>query len=277
MLRDIDHDCATVALRPPHAERCDDQRASEMSREALALYARLLDIQARLQFPFELPFFAEPAWGCAFTVLDFGCGDGSYLERLAREFPDKRYFGVDANPGMLEIARSRRLPSNITFHASLDNVPAAPDFALMRYVAMHLPHRRQTIGGIAAKLSSGSAILVIEPNDSELRVQPVCPVLDDALEGIRQASFNRELAEVLVGDMSSAGFYQTYESSVVLSDRMPEIRHVVPDYVRAVIEIGLQRKMTKSEKASVFDWCTADDRYAQFGFYGRLYERRAYG
>jgi ubiquinone/menaquinone biosynthesis C-methylase UbiE len=42
------------------------------------------------------------------TVLDVGCGTGRLLERLAHAYPAAHLFGVDAAPGMAQVAARRR-------------------------------------------------------------------------------------------------------------------------------------------------------------------------
>lgn len=44
-------------------------------------------------------------------VLDLGCGSGELLARLAGRDPDFHGHGVDANPGMIDVAQARGLPA----------------------------------------------------------------------------------------------------------------------------------------------------------------------
>jgi SAM-dependent methyltransferase len=45
-------------------------------------------------------------------VLDLGCGSGELLAELAARNPDFHGHGVDANPGMIDVARARALPAD---------------------------------------------------------------------------------------------------------------------------------------------------------------------
>lgn len=42
-------------------------------------------------------------------LLDVGCGTGSMIELLVKEFPDKNYVGIDLTPRMIEVAQKKQL------------------------------------------------------------------------------------------------------------------------------------------------------------------------
>jgi SAM-dependent methyltransferase len=87
-------------------------------------------------------------------ICDFGCGDGYYLHHFGRLYPNKRYYGVDISPTMLERARHnapfaqfRLSRSGIDFEHTFDLVYAVTVFAhihddllqsLMRSIYGHL-------------------------------------------------------------------------------------------------------------------------------------------
>lgn len=51
-------------------------------------------------------------------VLDVGCGTGTFLDRLAADYPDNEFVGIDPSSNSIGIAKSRRQPrSNCDFRA----------------------------------------------------------------------------------------------------------------------------------------------------------------
>jgi hypothetical protein len=241
----------------------------------MELYARMLEAQAYLQFPFERPFYAKPRWRNAAIIVDFGCGDGSYLELLAREFPEKRYFGIESNQDMRTIAERKRCHDNISFHSSLSEVDAsAVDFFLLRYVVMHLEDRGRVFQSVRERASCEAAILIIEPDDQKLKINPPFTLLEDAVARMQAVSKHRNLREQLDDELETIGFSLVDQASPTISIDAESVDHRLLRYAYSLIELGLQAKISESQKASLLDWGLEKDHLVQFGFDGRLYMRR---
>jgi SAM-dependent methyltransferase len=241
----------------------------------MELYAQMLEAQACLQFPFERPFYAKPRWRDAFIVVDFGCGDGSYLDLLAREFPEKRYFGVESNEEMRKIAERKRRHDNISFHSSLFEIDAsAVDFFLLRYVVMHLDDRARVFESIRERAAGEAGVLIIEPDDHKLKINPPFSLLEDAVARMQAASKHRNLREQLDDELEAIGFSLVEQASPTISIDAENLDHRILRYAYSLIELGLQAKISESQKASLLDWGLERDNSVQFGFDGRLYMRR---
>jgi len=78
------------------------------------------------------------------TVTEFGCGTGTNLSALARQFPEIRFTGVDHSERMLEVARTnlRGFPNVALRQADLENVHTVPkerqDLVFTRSVLQHI-------------------------------------------------------------------------------------------------------------------------------------------
>ena len=74
--------------------------------------------------------------GTAGTVLDLGCGPGSLAGRLAERLPGARVIGIDADPVLLALGRSRYgghvefVDADLTDPAWSQHVPATVDAAV---------------------------------------------------------------------------------------------------------------------------------------------------
>lgn len=241
----------------------------------MEFYARMLEAQAEIQFPFEQFLFADSVWRDARVIVDFGCGDGSYLGLLAQRYPKKRYFGVEIDDTMRAIAERKRRHVNISFHRSLSELgDSLADFVVMRYVVMHLEDRARVFRAIADYASEECGLLVIEPDDTKIRIEPPFALLQQAVERIQAASRHRNLRARLDDELVELGFELAASASPLISSEDETLDRKLLRYAYALIELGQQASMTEAQKASLLDWGLDKDRSVHFGFDGRFYVRQ---
>lgn len=104
------------------------------------------------------------------TVLDFGCGDGYVLKRLATEHPGVRFVGVD---NALDDAAGRQViqssnPPNVSFCRSLDQADAGNatvNLVLMLDVVEHLEDDRSVVATVLGHrlVAPGCALIATAP------------------------------------------------------------------------------------------------------------------
>jgi SAM-dependent methyltransferase len=124
---------------------------SAVSQAAYAEEARLAarqDLYCRYAVPsVDLPgwVLGHVRWAGDETVVDVGCGNGVYLERLAELYPDTRRVGVDRSWSMLvglrRRAREVRAADPPVVQADLAHLPLARgsvDVVLANHVLYHL-------------------------------------------------------------------------------------------------------------------------------------------
>lgn len=98
------------------------------------------------------------------SLIDIGCGDGTYTAELARLLPDIEIFGVD--PAANAIARAQRLIPSVAFTVGDLLEPATLpqrvfDVGIIRGVIHHLPNGPVAITN-AARICK--TLIIIEPN-----------------------------------------------------------------------------------------------------------------
>jgi SAM-dependent methyltransferase len=98
------------------------------------------------------------------TVLDLGCGDGTYTAEILRARPLLRIVGIDAAREAIEEARRRY--RGIEFHTAdaldLSTFPQGTfDLAIARGVLHHLSDPEKAVWNLA---HCASRVLIIEPN-----------------------------------------------------------------------------------------------------------------
>jgi hypothetical protein len=89
------------------------------------------------------------------AILDFGCGDGSFLQRAALALPGRELWGFE----IAELSRTRKLPGGATIVTGdlRDLLRQLPPCSLitMNHVIEHLPDPRATVLALAERLLPG--------------------------------------------------------------------------------------------------------------------------
>jgi trans-aconitate methyltransferase len=97
-------------------------------------------------------------------VLDLGCGAGDLTATIAGLVPDGHVVGVDAQPSMLDEARSRQRPNQTFVLAAVQDLPdlGAFDVVLSRAVLHWVPRADwpAVLAGAAARLRPGGWLRV---------------------------------------------------------------------------------------------------------------------
>jgi SAM-dependent methyltransferase len=98
-------------------------------------------------------------------VVDLGCGEGITLERLTKEFPDKKCLGVDLSTFNIETCRSYKLPvaCGDIYHLGLKT--ASMDCCLLLDVIEHLKEPEAVLEEILRVLRPGGTLILVFPND----------------------------------------------------------------------------------------------------------------
>jgi SAM-dependent methyltransferase len=99
------------------------------------------------------------------TVLDFGCGQGMFLNALAEAFPDGRFLGYEIGA---ENCKESRYNGRVTIFRGDTNffwaeVPEV-DIVTMNHVIEHLPNPLETMGQIFSILVPGGRLEGQTPN-----------------------------------------------------------------------------------------------------------------
>jgi SAM-dependent methyltransferase len=109
--------------------------------------------------------------GDAPSVLDVGCGSGSFLDLVRRTGPDRETLGLELSPRAVASARQQGLP--VELRSLADHVEANPGaFAVVTafQVLEHIPEPRPFIEGLLAAVAPGGPLIVGVPdNDGYLR------------------------------------------------------------------------------------------------------------
>jgi 2-polyprenyl-3-methyl-5-hydroxy-6-metoxy-1,4-benzoquinol methylase len=116
--------------------------------------------------------------GAIKTILDIGCGDGTFTQELAQKIPGVSFVGFD--PASEAIALAQRQFPSCSFEVGniLEDTPSSVkqyDLAIMRGVLHHLSSQKPAIEN-AMKYSK--RLLIIEPNGNN----PILKIIERSSE-----------------------------------------------------------------------------------------------
>lgn len=128
--------------------------------------------------------------GPARRILEVGCGDGSFGQRLLEEYPDAQYVGIDisAEPGRLFRGdRSRATFRSIDSSAYLASDPEPFDLVVMVDVIHHIPHalRDAVMADVRALTAVGGRYAIKEWDPIKGPTHAACWALDRYVTGDR--------------------------------------------------------------------------------------------
>ena len=107
-----------------------------------------------------------PEEGAGLRLLDLCCGTGLSTEALLAAYPRADVIGLDASVGMLDRARSKRLPATFVegdaMHPRDDGVDGAFDGILMAYGIRNMPEPDVCLRRVRELLAPGAPVVFHE-------------------------------------------------------------------------------------------------------------------
>ena len=178
------------------AQAAENEILLTSTDRAASDWDELLRLQTEMFLPVELEFFfSNSSWARAGSILDVGCGNGSYLSTLQPFFPQKTYVGIDVSAELIRLAEARAAGEGIAFEqADFFSYRSEEPFdaILMRLIVQHLSGFDSLLEQASLLLRPGGALYVIEPDIENSRTYPRTPVFDRV---VRDFEKHRELSD----------------------------------------------------------------------------------
>ena len=193
----------------------------------------LLELQVSEFLPFEIhAFLSSQGWCAASSVLDVGCGNGAYLDRLRTFFPDKRYVGIDVSPELIAVGRSNPSLDGITLvETDLRNFtsPEPFDAIILRLVLQHFSDTADLLDKLSQLLCANGRLFVIEPDPAHYGNYPETPKFMKLLENYQKETLRRNLnharLENIEKHLSRLPGWSLVENTVMISAQTGPFAH----------------------------------------------------
>lgn len=168
-------------------------------------------------------------------VLDVGCGEGKFLQRVASVYPDSSFVGLDISAGMFKDAKQLKTNDpNIEFVVGDIQKMEFNDQAFQRVTAMHMlyhvPDIHKGISEMARVLSNDGVCMVTanslksKTTKGELKIA-VAEMLGRMNYPDPSERFNIEEGESILRSYFKDVQLITYESQLKLTDPIPYVEY----------------------------------------------------
>lgn len=103
-------------------------------------------------------------------ILDVGCGDGEYVYRLCKKYPEKEIHGIDISDKMIRQAEDRCSGEKVRFFTDMQDIAGKYDMAYTICVLAHIDDKdvNQLLKDMYNQLEEGGIICLCEqvaPNE----------------------------------------------------------------------------------------------------------------
>jgi SAM-dependent methyltransferase len=253
-------------------------RQSRMPRESIAPespIARMMDAQVEL-------IVAHQALGPESSVLEIGCAEGYFLERVAQRVPGVRLAGIEPSARYARTARARLADAEIheqILDESAFEAFGTHDLIVLRHVLEHLPRPLDDLKLIRRMLSESGVIYIEVPDVADIppgmyhyfHHEHLTYFSSETLEScLARAGFEVVVLERFPGYDAGSGF--AYPVLRVLAKRgkpaAPRLHPQQPDEVWRIFmanEARVLREYLEPAKAKLDAASAAGKRLAIFG------------
>lgn len=246
-----------------------------------SFYDWYLEMQSDLSFGAELAFYYREPWLSARRILDLGCGNGSYLRRLATRFPEKSFVGIDIDEQLLVIAQNAGMPANVELAcASFEDLSDDFDILTSRLCTIYLNDFRALARWADRHVSHG--LINIGPHDSLMVLEGELTHYRQLLRRLDELSTStggsRNAANHLATALAEVGFRRDWQHDVVVTTEPPYSRAKMYHFMQLTAELLLGATPSAEVQHELFRWFMDPSRpYSQFAHHADAYTRKERG
>jgi ubiquinone/menaquinone biosynthesis C-methylase UbiE len=142
-----------------------------------------LNLQVKISFSEHQDFLIRHGFNECSQILDVGCGNGTFVQRLALDHPDIYFTGIDKRKQCIESGQ-KRVRENLTFfQVDMFARESTFDFSrfdgiLMRYFLLHVDHSQKILELFKLKSKRPSRIWIIDLDWSQFSCNPPNEIFD---------------------------------------------------------------------------------------------------
>jgi 2-polyprenyl-3-methyl-5-hydroxy-6-metoxy-1,4-benzoquinol methylase len=165
------------------------------------LYAQTLATQTAIYWPATKTFLGNsPQWKQSTDVLEAGCGPGELLSRLVKEFPRKKFFGIDIESDFIGRAQSNLMNSSVELRVCdvFSFSERTFESVLMWAVLQHLGDPLVAVRRLEKLLVSGGHAFFYDANGkTEIAANPGLPQLNALFTELKERGRGKRDADCL--------------------------------------------------------------------------------
>lgn len=186
--------------------------------DQVEMFARHLTLQVDYNYNSLTKFLESTGIEKCKSFLDIGCGNGLLTAKLAEDYPNINFTGIDLKEEYIEQAKKTKLEkklNNLSFHLTdISNYIStgfkAHDSAMMRYSLIHMPDFKTVIKELAHNLEQEASIWIFECNLSEMNCTPnhkAFDLLKDLFKRVfDRTTLNLDFALETLPELEKCGF-----------------------------------------------------------------------
>lgn len=136
-----------------------------------------LNLQVKISYPDHHGFLLRHGLNQSTQVLDVGCGNGTFVARLAQDHPSIKFLGIDKRKHCVESCHKVLRENFSAEHVDMFSRDSNFDFArfdgiLMRYFLLHVDHAQKILQLFKTKAKRPSRFWVIDLDWSQITCTP---------------------------------------------------------------------------------------------------------
>ncbi len=136
-----------------------------------------LNLQVKISYPDHHDFLARHGLNDCAHVLDVGCGNGTFVSRLAQDHPQTQFVGIDKRRPCVESCQKVLRENLVVQHVDMFSREGSFDFSqydgiLMRYFLLHVDHSQKILELFKLKAKRPSRFWIIDLDWSQFACAP---------------------------------------------------------------------------------------------------------
>jgi len=197
------------------------------------------------------------------TIIDFGCGNGSYLSLLQKKYSNSKLIGLDRNSKLL-LQATNLFPNGDFQQTDITNPrdvrkiirDTNPDLLVARYVAQHLSKVEVTkfVSAVASEKRPGRRLVLIDPDDSSTEFFPsnlqLVEMLNRKMNQQKSLGGDRTVGSKFRDILNSAGFTNIIQTKLELTKDLISIE-TFETIFWPVLYSGMPKNLTEAESSII--------------------------
>lgn len=232
-------------------------------------YSEMLKIQTDMCFPFEYNFYDKLGISSAKVILELGCGNAYFLNKLRYYFSSPEYFGYDNSRELIDIALADDINDGMTLKlGSVDDIREKADFLVLRLIMHQVSDRHKFLTQAMKSLKPNGTVIIVDSLDEKFQLFPQLPNFMARLRGLRKTLSpdlaTRRVKEPILHEMQQLGYFVLEHEHYFVPSLLCSYKDRYRDYM---IATNNMLGYSEVEVAEIGCWHANPSSYAQIGLF----------